>query len=81
MKNTVCRWSASTCSRWFLVLGFFYHEDGGDKFLRNVSSHKIYTTLHPRRRYFSVLGWTIKEILNIRGRRKVTNIVEDAKKS
>jgi hypothetical protein len=25
-----------------------YHEDGGDTFLRNGGSHKIYTALHPR---------------------------------
>jgi hypothetical protein len=35
---------AATCSRWFLARGFFYIEDGGDTFLRNVGSiHKIYT--------------------------------------
>jgi hypothetical protein len=34
--------SAATCSRWFLACGFYYPEDGGDKFLRNVCSHKIY---------------------------------------
>jgi hypothetical protein len=28
-------------------------ENGGDTFLRNVGSHKIYTALHPRRRHFS----------------------------
>jgi hypothetical protein len=28
-------------------------EDGGDSFLRNVGSHKIYTAPHPRRRYSS----------------------------
>jgi hypothetical protein len=42
--------SAATCSRWFLARGFFYPEDGSDMFLRNVGSHKIYTTPHPRRR-------------------------------
>jgi hypothetical protein len=77
MKNTVCRQSAATCSRWFLARGFFYPEDGGHAFLRNVSSHKIYTALHPRRRHSSALGLTTKEILNIRGKRKVTNIVEE----
>jgi hypothetical protein len=41
---------AATCSRWFLARGFFYSEDGGDTFLRNVGSHKIYTVPHPRRR-------------------------------
>jgi hypothetical protein len=38
--------SAATRSRWFLILGFFYYEDGGDTFLRNVGSHKIYTAPH-----------------------------------
>jgi hypothetical protein len=41
---------AITCSRWFLASGFFYPEDGGDTFLRNVSSYKIYTAPHLRRR-------------------------------
>jgi hypothetical protein len=31
--------TAATCSRWFLARGFFYPEDGGDTFLRNVGSH------------------------------------------
>jgi hypothetical protein len=31
--------------------GFFYTEDGGNKFLRNVGSHKIYAAPHPRRRH------------------------------
>jgi hypothetical protein len=35
--------SATTCSCCFLAHGFFYPADGGDTFLRNVSSHKIYT--------------------------------------
>jgi predicted RNA binding protein YcfA (HicA-like mRNA interferase family) len=45
--------TASTCSRWFLAIGFFFSEDGGEKFLRNVGSHKIYKAPHPRRRYSS----------------------------
>jgi hypothetical protein len=44
--------SAATCSRWFLVRGFFCPE-GGDTFLRNVRSHKIYTAPHPRRLHSS----------------------------
>jgi hypothetical protein len=44
---------AATCSRWFLARGFSYLEDGGDTFLRNVGSHKIYTAPHPRRRHYS----------------------------
>jgi hypothetical protein len=43
--------SAATCSRWFLARGFFYHENGGDKFLRNVGSYKIYTAQQLRRRH------------------------------
>jgi hypothetical protein len=43
----------ATCSRWFLARGFFYPEDGGDTFLRNVGSHKIYTEPHPRIRHSS----------------------------
>jgi hypothetical protein len=45
--------SAATCSRWLLARGFFYPEDGGDTFLQNVGSHKIYTAPHPRRRHSS----------------------------
>jgi hypothetical protein len=47
--------AAATCSSWFLASGFFYPEDGGDTFLRNVGSHKIYTAPHPRRRHSSNL--------------------------
>jgi hypothetical protein len=36
----------ATCSCWFLTRGFFYPEDGGDTFLRNVGSHKIYMAPH-----------------------------------
>jgi hypothetical protein len=39
--------------RWCLARGFFYPEDGGDTFLRNFGSYKIYKALHPRRRHFS----------------------------
>jgi hypothetical protein len=45
--------SAAICSRWFIVRGFFYPEDGGDTFLRNVGSHKIYKAPHTRRRHSS----------------------------
>jgi hypothetical protein len=45
--------SAATCSRWFLARGFFYPEDGGDTFLRNIGSHKNYTVPHPRKRHSS----------------------------
>jgi hypothetical protein len=33
---------AATCSRWFLARGFFYPEDGGETFLRNVGSHNLH---------------------------------------
>jgi hypothetical protein len=42
-----------TCSRWFLSRGFFYPDDGGDTFLRNVGSHKNYTAPHPKKRHIS----------------------------
>jgi hypothetical protein len=32
-------------------LGFFYPEDGGDMFLRNIGSYKIHTGPRPRRRH------------------------------
>jgi hypothetical protein len=35
--------AAAHNSRWVLPRGFIYSEDGGDTFLRNVGSHKIYT--------------------------------------
>jgi hypothetical protein len=54
MKNAVF-WdvAAANCWRWFLARGFFYPKDGGDTFLRNISSHKIYTAPYPRRRHSS----------------------------
>jgi hypothetical protein len=45
--------TAATCSRWFLPRGFFYPENGGDTFLRNVGSHNIYTAPHQGRRHSS----------------------------
>jgi hypothetical protein len=36
-----------------LSRGFFYPEDGGDTFLRNVGSHKVYTAPRPGRRHSS----------------------------
>jgi hypothetical protein len=44
--------SAATCSCWF-TCRFFDPEDGGDSFLRNVGSHKIYMAQHPRRQHSS----------------------------
>jgi hypothetical protein len=40
--------TAATRSNSFLVLGFLYPEDGGDKVLQNVCSHKIYTAFFRR---------------------------------
>jgi hypothetical protein len=46
------RGSPATCSLWFLARGFFYPEDGGDTFLRNVGSEKNYTAPHPRKHFY-----------------------------
>jgi hypothetical protein len=54
MKNAVFWYVAATCSRWFPARGFFYPENGGDTFLRNVGSHKIYKAPRPRRRHSSL---------------------------
>jgi hypothetical protein len=43
----------SCSSRWFTARGFFYPEDGGDRFFRNVGWRKIYTVPHLRRRHSS----------------------------
>jgi hypothetical protein len=45
--------SAAICSCWFLARGFFYPENGGHTFLRNIGSYKIYMAPHPRRRHSS----------------------------
>jgi hypothetical protein len=55
--------SAATCSCWFLVPRFFYLEDGGDTFLRNVGSHKNYTLPHPRKRHSSFKSEFMKQQL------------------
>jgi hypothetical protein len=60
--------SAGTCSRWSLARGFFYPEDGGDTFLRNVGSHKTYTAPHPRRRrspHFLDLGISWRWVISV----------------
>jgi hypothetical protein len=46
------KWAA-TFSLYFLARGPFYPEDGGDTFLRNVGSRKIYTAPHPRKQHSS----------------------------
>jgi hypothetical protein len=38
-RQSQCDVDFGSCSRWFLVSGFFYPEDGGDTFLRNVGLH------------------------------------------
>jgi hypothetical protein len=40
-KLHVDKWLA-TCLQWFLARRFFYPEDGGDMFLRNVSSQDLH---------------------------------------
>jgi hypothetical protein len=50
--------TSATCSRWFLARGFFYHEDGGNKFLRNIVSHKNYTAPHPPKKCILLSGLT-----------------------
>jgi hypothetical protein len=47
LSVTIISQVAATCSLWFLARGFFYREDEGDTFLRNVGSYKIYTAPHP----------------------------------
>jgi hypothetical protein len=62
MKNAVF-WDVAPCRSCllppvhvgFFARGFFCPEDGGDAFLRNVGSHKIYTAPDPTRRHFSKL--------------------------
>jgi hypothetical protein len=56
----------TTCSRWFLFHGFFYPEDGGDTFLRNVGSYKIYTAPHPRGLHSSVVKLTLRKLLMLK---------------
>jgi hypothetical protein len=48
---------SSVCSHLLTLVPrsrILYPEDGGDTFLRNVGSHKIFTAPHPRRRHSSV---------------------------
>jgi hypothetical protein len=53
MKNAIF-WDVAlciSCVDWRFK--FFYPEYGGDTFLQNVGSHKIYMVPHPRRRHSS----------------------------
>jgi KaiC/GvpD/RAD55 family RecA-like ATPase len=61
----------------FLALGFVYLEDGGDTFIRNVVSHKIYTAPHPRRRHSSriktsAIRWTKERKSKPRSKQVIT---------
>jgi hypothetical protein len=46
--------SAATCSLWFLARGFFYLEDGGDTFLRNVGSQELHGARSDKTSFFIV---------------------------
>jgi hypothetical protein len=60
-----CVQSAATWSRWFLARALFYPEDGGDTFLRNVGSHKIYSATSQKTIFFiQLLVCNIKEEIN-----------------
>jgi hypothetical protein len=54
--------TAATCLRWFLSRRFFYPEDGGDTFLRNVGLHNIYTAPHPRRQSSGLHNFSILQL-------------------
>jgi hypothetical protein len=56
VKKSASEDAAATCLRWFFVRGFFYPEDGGDTFLRNVGSRKIYTAPLPEESTYNVYG-------------------------
>jgi hypothetical protein len=45
---------AATCSRWFLAYEFFYPEDGGDTFLRNVGSQDLHGATSQKTAFFIV---------------------------
>jgi hypothetical protein len=67
-SSCVNRRFGATRSRWFLVREFFYLEDGGDTFLRNVGLYKNYTAQHPRWRHslwFSCLSMVYQEGRNV----------------
>jgi hypothetical protein len=50
LQDRKIRERGTTVSRWLRLADCFYPEEGGDKFLRNVGSRKIYKAPHPRRR-------------------------------
>jgi hypothetical protein len=56
MKNAVF-WDVTPCRSCVN----FWVEDGGDTFLRNVGSHKIYTAPRPRRRHSSKRHFVLVE--------------------
>jgi hypothetical protein len=77
IKNAVlwdvapCKLSLQHLLSWFLARGFFYPEDGGDTFLRNVGSHKIYMVPHPRRRHSSELFIIVQALVCQHSKRKL----------
>jgi hypothetical protein len=58
--------TTATRLRWFLACGFFYPEDGGDTFFRNMGSQKIYTAQRHRKRHSSeeIILLGISSLLN-----------------
>jgi hypothetical protein len=38
-----------------ILADLFYSEDGSEKFLRNVGSHRTYTPPHPRRQHLLIV--------------------------
>jgi hypothetical protein len=59
--------AAATCSSWFLALGFFYLEDGGDTFLRNIGSHKIHGATSQNTQFFIIIALKTSNLTRIRG--------------
>jgi hypothetical protein len=49
----------------FLEADFFIPEDGGDTFLQNVGSHKMYTAPHPRRRHSSCFNFYVGYLMTL----------------
>jgi hypothetical protein len=57
--------SAATCSHWFLARGFFYLEDEGDRFLRNVGSHNLYGATSQKTAFFIVTAIKTSDLTRI----------------
>jgi hypothetical protein len=58
-RTCVNRLFGATCSCWFLAHGFFYHEGGGDTFLRNVGSHILYSDTSQKTAFFNILMYRL----------------------